>query len=242
MPVPSPASADDSERRFGFAVEELHRVPRPGAADRQFEPLRKRVHHRDADAVQAAGNLVGIAVEFPAGVKPRHDHLGGGHPFLVVDFGRDAASVVGDGDGPVGVERHADAVAESRQRLVDRIVHHLEHHVVEARTVVGIADIHAGALADGVEPAQHLDRLGVVSGRLAHAGPTVAVGRSAPPPAVKNCARPSRAANWRGSAPVSQVWPPSATAASSSAARRSASRCAPTSSRSRSGGPPRRAA
>jgi hypothetical protein len=48
------------------------------------------------------------------------------------------------------------------QRLVDRIVRNLEHHVVEARTVVGIADIHAGALAHGVEALEHLDRVGAI--------------------------------------------------------------------------------
>ena len=33
------------------------------------------------------------------------------------------------------------------QRFVDRVVHHLEHHVVQAGAVGGVADVHAGALA-----------------------------------------------------------------------------------------------
>ena len=49
------------------------------------------------------------------------------------------------------------------QRLVDRIVGDLEHHVVEARAVVGVADIHSGPLADRVEAFQHLDRIGAVA-------------------------------------------------------------------------------
>ena len=54
------------------------------------------------------------------------------------------------------------AVAIAGQRLVDGVVDHLVDHVMQARAVVGVADIHARALAHGVEPAQHLDRVGVV--------------------------------------------------------------------------------
>ena len=49
------------------------------------------------------------------------------------------------------------------ERLVDRIVGDLEHHVVEARPVVGVADIHSGPFADRVEALQHLDRIGAVA-------------------------------------------------------------------------------
>ena len=49
------------------------------------------------------------------------------------------------------------------ERLVDRIVGDLEHHVVEARAVVGVADVHAGPLAHRVEALEDLDALGVVA-------------------------------------------------------------------------------
>ena len=45
------------------------------------------------------------------------------------------------------------------KRLVDGVVDDLIDHVVEAGAVIGVADIHAGTLADGVEPAQHSDGL-----------------------------------------------------------------------------------
>ena len=48
------------------------------------------------------------------------------------------------------------------QRLVDRIVGDLEHHVVEARAVVGVADVHAGALAHRVEALEDLDAVGAI--------------------------------------------------------------------------------
>ena len=43
------------------------------AVDLHVEPGGQRVDHRDADAVQAAGDGVGVGVELAAGVQDRHD-------------------------------------------------------------------------------------------------------------------------------------------------------------------------
>ena len=43
------------------------------------------------------------------------------------------------------------------ERLVDRIVADLEHHVVKAGAVIGVADVHAGTLAHRVEALEDLD-------------------------------------------------------------------------------------
>ena len=59
--------------------------------------------------------------------------------------------------GAVGVERHVDMVGMAGERLVDGVVDDLVDHVVQAGAVVGVADIHAGTLAHGVEATQHLD-------------------------------------------------------------------------------------
>src|SRR4051794_11619410 len=48
------------------------------------------------------------------------------------------------------------------QRLVDRIVRHLEHHVMETRAVVGIANVHSGPFAHRVEAFQDLDRVSAI--------------------------------------------------------------------------------
>ncbi len=58
------------------------------------QPFTEGIDHRDADAVQAAGDLVGILVELAAGMKDRHDHFEGGAFLLLVEVGRDAATVV----------------------------------------------------------------------------------------------------------------------------------------------------
>ena len=59
------------------------------------------------------------------------------------------------------LQRHLDPVGVARDRLVHRIVEHFGGEVVE-RALVGAADIHAGAAADGLEPFQHLDRGAII--------------------------------------------------------------------------------
>src|SRR3546814_8704505 len=53
-------------------------------------------------------------------------------------------------------------VAMPGQRLVDRIVADFEHHVMQARPVVGVADIHARPLAHRVQALENLDRIGAI--------------------------------------------------------------------------------
>ena len=65
------------------------------APDGEFQKIRQRIDHRDADAVQAAGHLVGGVIEFTAGVQHGHDDLGGGSAFFGVNVDRNAAAVVG---------------------------------------------------------------------------------------------------------------------------------------------------
>ena len=146
----------------GVAVREVDDVLQPVAPDAQRQLGRKRVDDGDADAMQAAGNLVGILVEFSARVQLGHDDLGRRDALFVVDAGGDAAAVVGDGAGAVGVERHGDELGVAGERLVDGVVDDLVDHVMQARAVVGVADIHARAFAHRVEAAQHLDRIRAV--------------------------------------------------------------------------------
>ena len=94
-----------------------------------------------------------------------HDDLGGRNAFVPMDLRRDAASVVVHRHGAVSIERHIDLVAIAREGFVDGVVDNLIDHVVQARAVIGVADIHARTLADGVEAFQHFDGLGAVIGR-----------------------------------------------------------------------------
>ena len=77
----------------------------------------------------------------------------------------------------VGVERHGDEVGVAGQRLVDGVVDDLVDHVVQARAVIGVADIHAGALAHRIEALEDLDGIGAIgifgacgAGGIGHSG------------------------------------------------------------------------
>ncbi len=75
---------------------------------------------------------------------------------------RDSAAVVADGQAVAGFERHLDAACVAGDGLVHRIVDHFGREVVK-RALVGAADVHSGAAADGLEAFEHLDRGGVVA-------------------------------------------------------------------------------
>ena len=131
------------------------------------ELLGERVDDRHADAVEPAGDLVAAAVaELAAGVQHGEHDLGGGPLLLLHRVDRDAAAVVGDRDAVVGMDRDLDLVGLAGQRLIDRVVHHLVDQVVEAARARR-ADVHAGALADGLETLEDRDVLGPIA-RGAH--------------------------------------------------------------------------
>ena len=144
------------------AARELLPVDLPVALDRGDEPFRERVHDRDADAVEAAGDLVALAAELAAGVELRqHDRRAPGRPVPSIDVDRDAAAVVDDGDRVVGMDRDLDRVVEAGHRLVDGVVDDLVDEVVQAARA-GRADVHAGPQADRLEALEDGDVLGGV--------------------------------------------------------------------------------
>src|SRR5262249_19737237 len=150
------SGADDGQRGYRFAVAELHEVLLAVAPDGELEPARERIDDGDADAMQTAGDLVGVLIEFAAGMELSHDDFGGGDPFALVNVRRDAAAIVADGTGAVRIERDDHLLGETGQRFVDRVVDDLVDHMVEPGAVIGIADIHARPLAHGVETFEDL--------------------------------------------------------------------------------------
>jgi len=74
-----------------------------------MQPLRQRVDDRHANAVQTAGNLVATAVaELAAGVEHGQHDLDRWAPLLLVHRDGDAATVVHNRDGVIGMnsDRH----------------------------------------------------------------------------------------------------------------------------------------
>ena len=150
------------ERRHGHTALEALVPVVVVAVHVELEPLGQRVDHRDADAVQAAGDLVALAAELAAGVQYGEHDLGGRLVVLRHDADRDAAPVVEHDDRVVGLDGDGDAVGIAGERFVDRVVDDLVDQVVEAPRPRG-ADVHAGTLADRVEALEDCDVLLVVA-------------------------------------------------------------------------------
>src|SRR5262249_23767175 len=85
------------------------------------EPLAPRVDYARADAVQARGHLVAAATELSARVEHGENDFKRRLLELRLDVDGDASAVIGHRDRAVGVDDDLDPIAESRQRLVDRV-------------------------------------------------------------------------------------------------------------------------
>ncbi len=135
------------------------------AVDLDREALGQRVDHRDADPVQAAGDLVAATVaELAAGVEHGEHDFDCRASLLLHHGDGDAPAVVEDRDRVVRVDRNRHLGAETREGLVDRVVDDLVYEVMEPHDAGG-SDVHAGALADRLETFENGDVLGVVAAR-----------------------------------------------------------------------------
>ncbi len=155
-------AAERLELALRFAAREDHAVELLVARDLDLQPLRQGIDDRHADAVQAARGLVGLAVELAARVERAHDDFERGllREFLV-RIDRDAAAVVRHAQRAVSLEFDIDEGGVAGDSLVHRIVDDLSEEMVQ-RLLVRTADIHAGTAADGLQPFENLDRIGVV--------------------------------------------------------------------------------
>ena len=68
----------------------------------------------------------------------------------------DATAVVLNDNRVVLGNGHMNGVAKARQRLVDRVIHHLAHKVMQALHT-GVANVHRGALAHCLKAFEHLN-------------------------------------------------------------------------------------
>ena len=187
---------------LGLAAFVLLRPDEAVAGGFDAHPRGQRVHDADPHAVQTARDLVAAAAELAAGVEDRVDDLEGvlaGR--MLAD--RHAAAVVLDGHHAVGLDRDLDRLGLAGHRLVDRVVDDFPDEVVQAAGV-GRADVHARALANGLETLEDLDAGGVVVRRVARTL-AAAVGcrgrtwrRAAwPRPPPSGCSPPQPPSGWR---------------------------------------------
>ncbi len=143
--------ADLLQAACRLALLEGHLVLLTITLDGGNELTRQRVHDARTDTVQAARGLVVAGFELSAGMQHGEDHLERAFLRLRVDVHRNAAPIVFDGDrGAVRVQRHANVARVTVHRFVDRVVERLPDEMVQARAA-DAADVHAGALPDGLE-------------------------------------------------------------------------------------------
>ena len=155
--------ADDLDARLRNAAGELLPVDGAVAAHLGDEPLRERVDDGDADAVEAARDLVALAAELAAGVELGQNDGEGGEALIGHDVDRDARAPVRDGDRVVRMKPDLDPVVPARERLVDRVVDDLVDEVVEAPRA-GRADVHPRPQPDRLEALEDGDVLAGVGG------------------------------------------------------------------------------
>ena len=131
--------ADDFERGNRIAMGEFDVMFLAVAPDPQQQLAGQRIDDGDADAVQAAGNLVGVLVKFSAGVQLGHDDLGRRDAFALVNVDRNAAAVVAHRHRAVSIEDDFHGGGVTGERLVDGVVDDLIDHVVQAENLIGVA-------------------------------------------------------------------------------------------------------
>ncbi len=109
--------------------------------------------------MKTTGDLVGILVELTPGMQLGHDHLGGGNALRRVNVHRHSPAIVDDFRRAVRMQDDGCLIGVTSQRLVDCVINGLIDHVMQARTVIGVADIHAGTFAHSLKALQDLDRI-----------------------------------------------------------------------------------
>jgi hypothetical protein len=85
VPLRSPGSRsrDGFQRRFGIAMRKRIAHSLPWRLIFRSSVFGERIDDRNADAVQTAGNLIGILVELTARVQLGHDDFRGGYAFFL---------------------------------------------------------------------------------------------------------------------------------------------------------------
>ena len=146
----------------GDALVEPENMGGAVAIDFRHELLRKCVDDRGADPVQTTRRRVGATAELAAGVKLGEHDLERGDLLSGVQIDRNASPVVGDLDRAITMQGDVDLVGETSRCLVDGIVDQLPDEVHET-IGAGAADVHARTLANGLQPFEGLDGVGVVA-------------------------------------------------------------------------------
>ena len=90
-------------------------------------------------------------------MENRHDNFRSGDTFFLVKVDGNTTAVIPDRDRFVRMDDHPDFRTVPSQCLVNGVVHQLKDHVMQARAIISVTDIHAGPLPNGIQSFQYLD-------------------------------------------------------------------------------------
>ena len=111
--------------------------------------------------MQTAGVLVSTLAELTAGVQVGEHELHGRNAELRVHIHRNTTAVVNHGNGTALVNLDDDLAAVSGQMLVNRVIQHFEHTVMQT-TFIRVTNVHTRTLTHGFEPLQLVNLGGAV--------------------------------------------------------------------------------
>ena len=122
--------------------------------------------------MQSARNLVGILVEFPAGMQYTHDNFGCrsfGLMFVIqLDADRNPAPIIRHRNRIIGMNGDHNIVTMAGKRLVNRVIDNFENHMMETGTIRSITNVHSRAFANSFQSFQLLNARLIVSIRVIH--------------------------------------------------------------------------
>ena len=120
--------------------------------------------------MQTAGNLIGTAAKLSAGMQHGQNNLKRRQVRIFrVRVNRNAAAVVGNGNGTVGIHTDFDTVGKTGDCLVHRVVQNFGNQMVQRRSIRA-TDVHARTGADRLQTFQNLNilrRIGLLLRRRA---------------------------------------------------------------------------
>ena len=154
--------ADDLDRTVGNADLVGLSEPLALTVDLSDQFLGQCVDDGDTHAVESSGDLVAVLVELTAGVQVGQTHLECGFTLFLVDSGGDTPSVIDDGYGSILVDYDIDLGGETCHDLVDSVIHHLVHHVVESARIGG-SDVHTRPFPDRFQTFECHDAVRIVT-------------------------------------------------------------------------------
>ena len=133
-----------------------------------LEPLGKRVHTLGTYTMQTAGILISPLAKLAAGMEIRQNQLHRRDLELGMYIYRDTASIIFDRNRAVHMDRDYDLLAEAGQMLVDRVIQHLKHTMMQT-VFIRVANVHSWALANSLQTLQFINLGSVIflaSGRV----------------------------------------------------------------------------